>query len=115
MPEAGRDECVGKKIVKTEERKLDQTNFDALTRLVVTFRALITGILFISFFFTILTLWAFKCFVPIIVLSLGLALLLDWNFFLTIDELLQQQRGKMWVVSNHLGFVWCYTLQIIAP
>ena len=49
MPEAGRDECVGKKIVKTEEFKLNQANFDALTRLVVNFRALITGISFPSF------------------------------------------------------------------
>ena len=32
MAEAGQGECEGKKIVKTEERKLSQADFEALTR-----------------------------------------------------------------------------------
>ena len=32
MAEAGKGECEGRKIVKTEERKLSQADFEALTR-----------------------------------------------------------------------------------
>ena len=69
MPEAGRDECAGKKIVKTEERKLNQADFESLTRLVITFKALITAILNHQVSLTIFTIWSFQHFMIVVIID----------------------------------------------
>ena len=66
MPEAGRGECAGKKIVKTKELKLNQAEFESLTRLVITFKALITAILNHQVCLTIFTIWSFQHFIIVV-------------------------------------------------